>query len=156
MSMASPCFRALLALVMLFAAGRLRAQAVEPGVAQAQLHATRENFVGLIKQGTLVGFDEALGVVTFRPLKPPDTLHQPGLMEDEVIASALRAAVVGNGLLRGLKVKVECQAGALQVSAGASATALQTAELIQLALNEDGVRQVRAGLPTSLKMTPAS
>lgn len=116
---------------------------------------SRATFVGMVKDGRFVAFDEARGTVTFRPIKTADTPHEPGPMEDEVMASAVRAAAAEDTALRGLKVAVECRAGSVKVNAGSSATAGQTAELIQLALNEEGVRQVNANLPKGLRSRAA-
>lgn len=153
--MAERCTRLLLMAACFLAIGRMEAQTAPPVDPRGPLNDSRAALVSMMKEGQLVAFDEALGTVTFRPLKPADTPHEPGPMEDEVIASALRAAAAGDAGLRGLKVTAECQAGALRVNAGPAATLAQTAGLITLALNEAGVRQVSATLPKSLKMRPA-
>lgn len=170
--MAACRFRCLIVAAQLMLAGagwQARAQGATPTPAAAspvgpeflnaapgtKLHDSRVTFVQAVKEGTLVGFDEATGSVTFRPTKPGDLSHEPGPMEDEVIASAVRAGAVADQSLRGVKVKVECQGGTLRIAEG-NADAVQLAALIQLALGVDGVRSVCAELPHGLRMLPAS
>lgn len=146
----------LLAAVLILSTRQIGAQGATPGEVKMSVSDSRATFISMVKGGQLVGFDEALGTVTFRPLKPEDTPHEPGPMEDEAMASVLRAATAESNELHGLKVSVECRAGCLTVNAGTSASVAQTAELIKLALQDSGMRQVSASLPKSLKMKAAA
>ncbi len=111
----------------------------------------RNQFVGLVKKGLFERFDDAKQEAVFKRNDPSHSVHEPGPLEDEAIASAARAALVAVYAKIGLKPRLTCTSGKLSIDNLPDDPAV-AASVVDAVLGLDGVQTVAATLPSSLRM----
>ena len=111
----------------------------------------RRDFVRLVKMGLFERFDEARQEAVFKRSDPPRSVHDPGPLEDEAIASAAREALAADYAKLGLKPRLTCTAGKLSLGNLPDDPA-KAAAVIDTILTLDGVQTVAAALPPPLRM----
>ena len=121
------------------------------GTTQEAVQQRRSRFVGLVKMGLFERFDDSRREVIFKRNDPSRSVHEPGPLEDEAIASAAREALAAEYAKRGLKVRVTCTAGRLSIASLPDDPAA-AASVIDTVLALDGVQTVTATLPLNLRM----
>ena len=111
----------------------------------------RSQFVGFIKRGLFERFDDSRQEVIFKRNDPSHSVHEPGPLEDEAIASAAREALAADYAKLGLKARLTCTSGKLSIGSLPDDPAAAAA-IIDTVLALDGVQTVAATLPPSLRM----
>ena len=114
------------------------------------LRERRARFAASMADAVLLGFQDAASTVLFRPAKAADPDHQPGPLEDAVIASAVRGNIARDAHLQHLKIGVVSSAGHVQLN-GEPENGPQAAALLHAALIVDQVQTVQVDLPPELR-----
>ena len=111
----------------------------------------RNQFVGLVKKGLFERFDDAKQEAVFKRNDPSHSVHEPGPLEDEAIASAARATLAEVYARLGLKPRLTCTSGKLSID-HLPDDPVVAASVVDALLGLDGVQTVGAALPPSLRM----
>ena len=111
----------------------------------------RNRFVGLVKRGLFERFDDAKQEAIFKRNDPSHSVHEPGPLEDEAIASTARETLAAAYAKLGLKPRITCASGKLSITILPDDPAT-AASVIDAVLGLDGVQIITAALPPSLRM----
>ena len=111
----------------------------------------RNQFVGLVKKGLFERFDDSKQEAVFKRNDPSPSVHEPGPLEDEAIASAARATLAAVYAKLGLKPRLTCTSGKLSIT-NLPDDPVMAASVIDAILGLDGVQIIGAALPPSLRM----
>ena len=111
----------------------------------------RNQFVGLVRKGLFERFDDAKQEAVFKRNDPSHSVHEPGPLEDEAIASAARATLAALYAKLGLKPRLTCTSGKLSID-NLPDDPVTAASVFDAVLGLDGVQTVGAALPPSLRM----
>ena len=110
----------------------------------------RSQFVGLVRMGLFERFDDARQEVIFKRNDPTHSVHEPGPLEDEAIASAARESLATLYARLKLKPRLSCTSGKLAIG-NLPDDPIMAATVIDTVLALDGVQTVSATLPPSLR-----